>query len=259
MKTITGRHILGAVAVAALVSIPFDVMIVNAVITDIRLEKTLRAIHEREAARARDRAIADLPTEALATHGVTISHADSESDALDSSAAGGGALTARTVGRTEAGATDMSGTSLPASRTLLHALPERRGKRNLGVTAGETALRTLADEIADERRIPRSLLASLVTDESTWRSKVRGKHWEVGLLQLKKETARWCGGTVDREDPEQNLQCGARYLRAQFEAFGSWELAVVAFKAGPRSIPDKIPEASWAYAQRTMRRAGDLR
>jgi len=258
VTTITGRHILGAVAVAALVSIPFDLMIVNAVVTDIRLEKTLRAIHEREAARDRDRAIADLPTEAPSAHGVTIIHADSEDEAQDS-VAGGGVLTARTVGHTEAGATAMSGTSLPESRTLLHALPERRGKRNLGVTAGETALRTLANEIADERRIPRSLLASLVTDESTWRSKVRGKHGEVGLLQLKKETARWCGGTVDREDPEQNLQCGARYLRAQFEAFGSWELAVVAFKAGPRSIPDNIPEASWAYAQRTMRRAGDLR
>lgn len=56
---IRGRHMLGGIALAALVSLPFDAMIVNAVITDIRMERAFRAADARAVKRAHDRAIAD--------------------------------------------------------------------------------------------------------------------------------------------------------------------------------------------------------
>lgn len=115
-------------------------------------------------------------------------------------------------------------------------------------------LHAIVTAAAVEREIPPHILAGLAEDESGWRPTVKGKNGEVGLLQLKQPVATWCG-IKDRRDPRQNARCGARYLAAQFDRFGSWELAVVAFKAGPESIPENIPASSWAYAQRALQRA----
>ena len=49
-------------------------------------------------------------------------------------------------------------------------------------------------------------------------------------------TARGLG--VDSLDPQDNLEGGARYLRAQFEAFGTWRpLALAAYNPGPGAVP----------------------
>lgn len=108
---------------------------------------------------------------------------------------------------------------------------------------------------AGRHGVPVHVLAGLVDDESSWRPRARGKHGERGLLQLKSATARWCGGRVDRYNAAQNADCGARYLRAQFDRFGTWQMAIVAFKAGPEAIPDAIPVTSWAFAQRALQKA----
>ena len=41
---------------------------------------------------------------------------------------------------------------------------------------------------------------------------------------------------VDPHDPHQNLDGGARYLKAQFDTFGSWDLALAAYNAGPNAV-----------------------
>jgi soluble lytic murein transglycosylase-like protein len=41
---------------------------------------------------------------------------------------------------------------------------------------------------------------------------------------------------VDPHDPQENLEGGARYLRAQFERFGRWDLALAAYNAGPEAV-----------------------
>ena len=106
-----------------------------------------------------------------------------------------------------------------------------------------------------EHGVPFHILAGLAEDESTWREKAVGQHGEQGLLQLNASTAAWCGGNIDRLDAVDNMNCGARWLYAQFERFGTWELAVVAFKAGPETIPERIPASSWAFAQRALLKA----
>lgn len=45
------------------------------------------------------------------------------------------------------------------------------------------------------------------------------------------DTARDLG--VDPRDPTANLDGSARYLRMQFDAFGTWPLALAAYNAGP--------------------------
>ena len=47
-------------------------------------------------------------------------------------------------------------------------------------------------------------------------------------------TARSLG--VDREDPAENLEGGARYLKEQYRTFGSWRLALAAYNAGPGAV-----------------------
>ena len=47
-------------------------------------------------------------------------------------------------------------------------------------------------------------------------------------------TARRLG--VDPFDPYQNLDGGARYLRQQYEEFGTWRLALAAYNAGPGAV-----------------------
>nr|WP_108814516.1 lytic transglycosylase domain-containing protein [Loktanella sp. Alg231-35] len=92
----------------------------------------------------------------------------------------------------------------------------------------------MAQAAAGAQGVPAGLFLRLVEQESGWNASARSVKGALGLAQLMPETARVLG--VDPLDPVQNLEGGARYLRAQFEAFGSWELALAAYNAGPGAV-----------------------
>ena len=56
----------------------------------------------------------------------------------------------------------------------------------------------------------------------------------TGLLQLMPATAREL--QLDGNDPAANVLAGARYLRQMLDRFGSIDLALAAYNAGPTAV-----------------------
>jgi hypothetical protein len=83
------------------------------------------------------------------------------------------------------------------------------------------------------------LLAALVWTESTFRPDVVSSAGAIGLTQLMPGTAASLG--VDPWVPTENLDGGARYLLIQLNRFGSVELALAAYNAGPTRVADAGP------------------
>jgi soluble lytic murein transglycosylase-like protein len=84
-----------------------------------------------------------------------------------------------------------------------------------------------------ERRhgLPVGLLDALVATESAYRPYAVSRAGAVGLAQLMPGTARSMGVT-NSFDAVDNLDGGARYLRAMIDQFGSVALALAAYNAG---------------------------
>ena len=78
------------------------------------------------------------------------------------------------------------------------------------------------------------LVVAVIACESSFRPDAVGKKGEIGLGQLKPETAAGLG--VDPYDPVQNIDGCVRYLRQQLDKFGSLELALAAYNAGPNAV-----------------------
>lgn len=98
-----------------------------------------------------------------------------------------------------------------------------------------TSLRQLADQIAEEAGVDASLFAALISAESGWNPSAVSPKGAMGLTQLMPDTARSLGVT-NPFDPIENMRGGARYLRRMLDEFGSVELALAAYNAGPGAV-----------------------
>nr|WP_229666054.1 lytic transglycosylase domain-containing protein [Wenxinia marina] len=92
----------------------------------------------------------------------------------------------------------------------------------------------IARAAAERHGIPPDLFLRLVQQESGWNARALSNKGAIGLAQLMPGTAQVLG--VDPHDPAQNLEGGARYLAAQYRAFGNWRLALAAYNAGPGAV-----------------------
>jgi len=99
----------------------------------------------------------------------------------------------------------------------------------------------MAIRMAEEYGIPKQLFFNLVTAESNWDPVIVSPRGAIGLAQLMPGTAEELG--VDPWDALENLDGGARYLSQQYRMFGTWELALAAYNAGPGTVAryDGIP------------------
>lgn len=94
----------------------------------------------------------------------------------------------------------------------------------------------VAKGAARKHNVPEDLFLRLVQQESGWNVGALSNKGATGLAQLMPGTAITLG--VDIDDPAQNLDGGARYLRQMFDKFGTWKLALAAYNAGPGAVED---------------------
>ena len=94
----------------------------------------------------------------------------------------------------------------------------------------------VAKAAARKHNIPEDLFLRLVQQESGWNTGAVSPKGATGLAQLMPDTARLL--SVDINDPEENLEGGARYLRMMYDRFGSWRLALAAYNAGPLAVEE---------------------
>ncbi len=131
----------------------------------------------------------------------------------------------------------------PATADWASQLPER-GQRWAG------AIQRASDDAGIDPR----LLASLVRHESNFDPDARSHAGAIGLGQLMPGTAAGLG--VDPHDPHENLAGAARYLRSQLDRFGSVDLALAAYNAGPNRVAQAggVPQIAetQAYVPRVM-------
>jgi len=92
----------------------------------------------------------------------------------------------------------------------------------------------MARDAARRHGIPEDLFLRLVQQESAFNPNAVSHKGAIGLAQLMPGTARMLG--VNPRDPRQNLEGGARYLRAQYLRFRNWRLALAAYNAGPEAV-----------------------
>lgn len=144
-----------------------------------------------------------------------------------------------------------SSVPLPASSAEWAARLPERGRQYAGAI----------EQAANRAGVDPRLLASLAWQESAFRPDARSGAGAMGLTQLMPGTARELG--VDPNDPVANLEGGARYLRKQIDRFGSVELALAAYNAGPGKVARAggIPDIAQTqdYVRKVMGHYAELR
>jgi soluble lytic murein transglycosylase-like protein len=107
--------------------------------------------------------------------------------------------------------------------------------------------------------VPLSLLVATAYVESRMDPSAESRAGARGLLQLMPATAREL--RLDGDDPAANVLAGARYLRQMLDRFGSVDLALAAYNAGPTAV-DRAGAAptvgTLRYVQNVEARAGQL-
>jgi len=102
--------------------------------------------------------------------------------------------------------------------------------------ANQRRFAPLLAEIAREQRLPDALVHAVVTAESAYDPDALSSAGAVGLMQLMPATARRFGVT-NRNNPQDNVTGGTRYLRVLIDLFGNdLRLALAAYNAGENAV-----------------------
>lgn len=92
--------------------------------------------------------------------------------------------------------------------------------------------------------VPAAMIMAVMREESLFKTQSVSKAKAVGLMQIMPQTGQeiatqlgvtW-SGAQDLKDPKINIQFGTYYLSRLYKQFGNWELALMAYNAGPNRV-----------------------
>lgn len=96
------------------------------------------------------------------------------------------------------------------------------------------SLRGVFEAASLDASIPPAMLYAVAKVESNLRENASSAAGARGLLQVMPATARSLALNID--EPGSNVLAGARYLRQMIDRFGSSDLALAAYNAGPTAV-----------------------
>ena len=167
---------------------------------------------------------------------------------------------------------DISGTSAASSLSRL-GFDSRSGAPTIDLTAPRSAVgvpatgidgplpqgvpyRDIFESAAATSGVPSRLLAALAKEESGYRNDVVSSVGAQGLMQFMPATARGMG--IDPLDPTQAINGAARYLKAQIDRFGSVDLALAAYSAGPSAVAKAGGVPPYAETRNAIRKVNTI-
>lgn len=126
-------------------------------------------------------------------------------------------------------------------RTMLSPLGGAGGKgqtlpanslSTLGTNPGSAKYTNAINTAASQHGVPASLITAVMDTESSYDPNAKSPKGASGLMQLMPDTARSLG-VQNINDPDENINAGAKYLSDMYKQFGSVETALIAYNYGP--------------------------
>ncbi|MEN6369672.1 MAG: lytic transglycosylase domain-containing protein [Thermotogota bacterium] len=119
---------------------------------------------------------------------------------------------------------------------------------------------------ADVERLDAATLCSVIRAESRFRPEAVSPRGAIGLMQIMPETGAWIAERMGFPgfapeallDPGTNIRLGAWYLRYLLDRFGTLDLALTAYHAGPTRVDawlasGEVPfSGTRAYVERVL-------
>lgn len=146
-----------------------------------------------------------------------------------------------TLAVTRGGSAGLQGVGLPASVTNTLAAVGVPGTAaipatlNSPLTKAPTAYQKLFLDAEQKYGVPADLLAAVAKQESNFNPRAVSRAGARGLMQLMPGTARSLG-VSNSFDPAQAVDGAARLLRDHLRTFGTVDLALAAYNAGPGAV-----------------------
>ncbi len=83
--------------------------------------------------------------------------------------------------------------------------------------------------------IPEKMIKAVIQQESGFNTNATSSTGAKGLMQLMPSTAKYLG-VSDSTNAEQNIMAGTKYLRQMLDKFGSYDLMLAGYNAGPGNV-----------------------